>query len=105
MRIHSKITKLVHAILVYIRMDRDLINSPPTSVEYENGVEQFIQFAQRYEGKSDDEVKLRCPCVNCLNGRSLNATQVKEHLICDGFFRSYTIWTWHDKLISIPIVS
>ena len=34
----------------------------------------------------------------------MNATRVSEHLICDGFLRSYTIWTWHDELIDIPIV-
>ena len=50
-------------------------------------------------------MKFRCPCVNCLNGRKLNATQVREHLICDGFLRSYTIWTWHDELVEFPIVS
>jgi len=50
-------------------------------------------------------VKFRCPCVNCLNGRKLNATQVREHLICDGFLKSYTIWTWHGELIHIPTVS
>jgi len=50
-------------------------------------------------------VKFRCPCVNCLNGRKLNATQVREHLICDGFLKSYTIWTWNGELIDIPTVS
>ena len=35
----------------------------------------------------------------------MNATQVREHLICDGFLRSYTIWTWHGELIHIPTVS
>ena len=28
-----------------------------------------------------------------------------EHLIYDGFLRSYTIWTWHDELIDFPNVS
>jgi len=50
-------------------------------------------------------VKFRCPCVNCLNGRKLNATQVRKHLICDGFLRSNTIWTWHGEIINIPTVS
>jgi len=86
-------------------MDRDWINLPHISTEYENEVEEFIQFTQRFESRSDDEVKFRCPCVNCLNERNLNATQVREHLICDGFLRSYTIWTWHDKLIDFPNVS
>jgi len=86
-------------------MDRDWISLPRISAEYENEVEEFIKFAQRYEGRSDDEMKFRCPCVNCLNGRKLNATQVREHLICDGFLKSYTIWTWHSKLINFPTVS
>ena len=48
-------------------MDRDWINLPCIRAEYENGVEEFIKFAQRYEGRSDDKVKFGCPCVNCLN--------------------------------------
>jgi len=88
-----KITKIIHTILVYIRMGRDWINLPYTSVEYEKGVEEFIQLAQHNEGRSDDEVKFRCPCVNYLNARKLNATKIREHLIRDGFYRSYTKWT------------
>jgi len=103
--IDSKITEIVHAILVYIPMDREWINLPRINDEYENGVEEFIKFVQHYEGRSDDEVKFRCPCVNCLNGRKLNATQVREHLTCDDFLRSYTIWTWHDELIDFPTIS
>jgi len=61
-------------------MDRDWLNLPHISAEYENEVEEFIKFAQCYEGRSDDEVKFRCPCVNCLNGRKLNATQVRNIL-------------------------
>jgi len=75
-------------------MDQDWINLPYFNAECEKGVEEFIQFVQRYEGISYDEVKFRCPCVNHLNERKLNATQVRAHLICDGFLRSYTIWTW-----------
>ena len=86
-------------------VDWDWINLPHINAEYENGVEEFIKFVQRYERRSDDEVKFRCPCINCLNERKLNATQVREHLICDDFLRSYTIWTWHDELINIPTVS
>jgi len=33
-------------------MDRDWINLSRISTEYENGVEEFIKFAQRYEGRS-----------------------------------------------------
>ena len=83
-------------------MDRNWINLPRISAEYERGVEEFIQFAQRNEGRNDDEVKFRCPCVNCLNGRKLNATQIREHLICDGFLRCYTTWIWHGEEMHFP---
>jgi len=42
--INSKITEIVHAISVYIRMDWDWINLPRINVEYEKGVEEFIKF-------------------------------------------------------------
>ena len=99
-------TKLYNCNFVKFRnMDRNWINLPRISAEYERGVEEFIQFAQRNEGRSDDEVKFRCPCVNCLNGRKLNATQIREHLICDGFLRCYTTWIWHGEEIHFPIDS
>ncbi|KAG2371826.1 uncharacterized protein HKW66_Vig0239470 [Vigna angularis] len=86
--------------------DRGWINLPRISTEYEKGVEDFIEFAQRNASTSgDDEVKFRCPCVNCLNGRKLNATDIREHLICDGFIRSYTTWIWHGELTDFPTVS
>jgi len=44
--IDSKITEIVHTISVYIRLDRDWVNLPRISVEYENEVEEFIQFVQ-----------------------------------------------------------
>ena len=86
-------------------MDRDWIYLPRISVEYQKEVEEFIQFAQCYEGRSDDEVKFRCPCVNYLNARKLNAIAIREHLICEGFLPSYTMWTWPGELIDFPTVS
>jgi len=50
-------------------------------------------------------MKFRCPYVNCLNGRKLNAIGIKEHLICDDFLQSYTKWTWHDELIDFSTIS
>jgi len=103
--IHLKITEIVHTFSVYKRIDREWIYSPRIIDEYEKEVEEFIQFAQCNKGRNDDEVKFRCPCVNCLNVRKLNATEIREYLICDAFLPSYTIWTWHDKLIDFPTIS
>jgi len=35
----------------------------------------------------------------------LNANEVREYLICDGFHRSYITWTWYDELLDFSIVS
>ena len=29
---------------------------------------------------------------------------MREHLLCDGFLRSYTTWTWHGELLNLPRV-
>ena len=67
-------------------MDRDWINSVCIIDEYERGVEEFIQFAQRKTNSSGhDGLKFRCLGVSCLNGRSLDVNKIREHLLCDGF--------------------
>ncbi|KAK7346843.1 hypothetical protein VNO80_21366 [Phaseolus coccineus] len=87
-------------------MDRSWIHCARISDEYERGVEEFIQFAQRNAINSGrDGGKIRCPCVNCLNGRILDVNIMREHLLCDGFLRSYTTWTWHGELLNLPRVS
>ena len=76
------------------------------SDEYERGVEDFIQFVQRNAiNSSHDGANIRCLCVNCLNGRILDVNIMREHLLCDGFLRSYTTWTWHGELLNLPRVS
>ena len=40
-------------------------------------------------------------CVNCLNGRRLDVKKIREHLLCDGFLRSYTTCTWHGELLNL----
>jgi len=82
------------------------MNSIRISEEYERGVEEFIQFAQRNTTNSGhDGAKIRCPCVNCLNGMILDVNIMREHLLCDGFLRSYTTWTWHGELLNLSRVS
>jgi len=48
------------------------------SDKYERRVEEFIQFAQRNAINSGhDGAKIRCPCINCLNGRILDVNIVR----------------------------
>jgi len=40
--------------------------------------------------------------VNCLNGRILSVSEIREHLLYDGILKSYTTWTWHGELLDLP---
>ncbi|WVZ04709.1 hypothetical protein V8G54_018055 [Vigna mungo] len=82
-------------------MDRSWMNSKRTTKEYERGVEQFIEFATR--NVADNNGRFYCPCVNCLNERILPIAVIREHVLCDGFLKSYTKWTWHGELVEVPI--
>jgi len=37
--------------------------------------------------------------VNCLNVRRQNIELIQEHVLCDGFLKNYTIWTWHGEVL------
>ena len=54
------------------------------SPEYEDGVEQLLQFALE-RGRPNEEGKYYCPCINCLNGIKKN----------------YTTWIWHGEVIDM----
>ena len=73
------------------------------SDEYENGVEQFLQFTQ--QNAESRGGKFFCPCVNCVNGRRQSVNEIRSHLICDGNISSYTKWIWHGELADMPTVS
>jgi len=85
-------------------MDRSWINTLRISDAYEKGIEEFLQFAQHYSISNYNGVKIKCLCVNCLNGRILSVSEIREHLLCDGFLKNYTTWTWHGELFDLPTV-
>ena len=78
-------------------MDRSWMNESRISPEYEEGVEQFLQFASE-RGQPDEDGKYYCPCINCLNGRRQILDDIREHLLCDGIKRNYTTWIWHGEM-------
>ena len=69
---------------------------PRISDEYDNGVEDFLQFA-KHNAAPIGGLYL-CPCVNCLNGRRQSLDDIRTHLICDGISPNYTKWIWHGEL-------
>jgi len=82
---------------INVVMDRSWITTSRISDEYENSVEEFIQFAKRNGVRVNN--KYYCPCVNCVNVIRQDIELIREHILCDGFLKSYTIWTWHGEVL------
>jgi len=57
---------------------------------YENGIEEFLEFAQRNVKVVNE--RYFCPCVNYLNEKQLEIKFIQEHVICDAFLKSYVTW-------------
>ncbi|XP_006588181.1 uncharacterized protein [Glycine max] len=77
-------------------MDRSWMKRPRITEEYENGVEDFLQFSKQIA--RDFRGVYFCPCVKCLNGRQQSLDDIRTHLICDGICPTYRRWIWHGEL-------
>ena len=84
-------------------MDRSWMKTSRISNEYQNGVEEFLQFTERNAPCLHG--KFFCLCVNCGNGRHQSINDIRSHLICEGIIPTYTKWIWHGELPDMPYVS
>jgi len=57
-------------------------------------VNNFLAFAFKNSAVGS---KILCPCRKCVNSFWREASDVREHLICDGFLEGYTIWNLHGE--------
>jgi hypothetical protein len=57
-------------------------------------VNGFLAFAFRNSAVGD---KILCPCRKCVNLFWREASDIREHLICDGFIQGYTTWNLHGE--------
>ena len=76
------------------------MNAYRMSPTYEEGVEQFLEFASE-RSQLDEDGKYFCPCIKCLNRRRQLHDDIWEHLLCDGIKKNYTTWMWHGELTNI----
>lgn len=81
-------------------MDRSWMQKNRVSIEYKNGVLEFLKFAETNLPNSNG--RFHCPCVKCFNIAPLEVEVVREHLGVHGICQSYTTWTWHGELVDAP---
>ena len=76
------------------------MNASRMSPVYEEGVEQFLEFASK-RSRSDEDGKYFRPCINFLNGRWQLLDDIEEHILCDGIKKNYATWIWHGELTNM----
>ena len=67
---------------------------------YEKGVEYFLEFAKRNRATISE--RYYCLCVNL---KRLDIEFIREYVLCDGFSKNYTMWTWHGEVLDLPYAS
>jgi hypothetical protein len=79
-------------------MDKSWINIDARHAkEYSQGVNNFLTFAFRNSAVGD---KILCPCTKCVNSFWRDSSEIREHLICNGFLQGYTAWNLHGEASS-----
>ena len=81
-------------------MDWSWMNASRMSPAYEEGVEQFLEFAFE-RSRPDEDKKYFCPCINCLNGSRQVLDAIWEHLLWDEIKKNYTTWIWYGELTNM----
>ncbi|CAN6172856.1 unnamed protein product [Urochloa humidicola] len=70
-------------------MDKSWLRAPRWSVEYDEGLRNFIELAFSTSAQHN---RILCPCLNCGNNYWLEAEDIRDHLISVGFMDGYTSW-------------
>ncbi|KAI5411572.1 hypothetical protein KIW84_056582 [Lathyrus oleraceus] len=76
-------------------MDKEWIKENPTSKEYQNGLDFFLDYA--YTKGNPRGKEILCPCTNCYNTNWLTRNEVRNHLIAFGFQKGYDVWVRHGE--------
>ncbi|XP_028064788.1 uncharacterized protein LOC114267901 [Camellia sinensis] len=79
------------------KMDKSWMFKDRRSKDYENGVEQFLNFAMTH---AIDLQSIRCPCRVCGNLRSQPIRVIRNHLFFNGIDQSYTTRIWHGETVT-----
>ncbi|XP_038713903.1 uncharacterized protein LOC120007624 isoform X1 [Tripterygium wilfordii] len=67
------------------------------SIEYREGIDAFIGFVSRQGG---DNERIRCPCNKCRNTAFKSTTEVRLHLLRNGFNKNYMTWILHGEKLN-----
>ena len=75
-------------------MDRKWIRADRLSIEYEKGIEEFINFVVEH---ADYPNCVNCLCIKCGCLDEVTVEVLRDHLFINEFDTSYTRWIWHGE--------
>ncbi|XP_071687837.1 uncharacterized protein [Rutidosis leptorrhynchoides] len=81
-------------------MDTNWMSSLRNSSTYKKGLDKFIDYIFKKEGVNGE---IACPCNKCVNLKWVGWYDARTHLLCDGFFKGYTIKTPISEPCDIPM--
>ena len=79
-------------------MDKSWMQKNRTSSEYAYGVEMFIKNGLKHSKTSN---VMACPCLKCVNVKTLDVNTIRDHLFFNDIDQSYQEWIFHGE--SLPI--
>uniref|UniRef100_A0A9I9EJ40 Transposase-associated domain-containing protein n=1 Tax=Cucumis melo TaxID=3656 RepID=A0A9I9EJ40_CUCME len=91
---------LIHFLLncILYNMDKSWMQKNRTSSEYAYGVEMFIKNGLKHSKTSN---VMACPCLKCVNTKTLDVNTIRDHLFFNGIDQNYQEWIFHGE--SLPI--
>ncbi|XP_012575532.1 uncharacterized protein [Cicer arietinum] len=75
-------------------MDKSWIKKPHKSVEYDQGIKEFITFAFQDELENGEII---CPRKHCGFRKLQSRSVIDDHLKCKPFPKGYTLWVHHGE--------
>ncbi|KAM6563591.1 hypothetical protein CsatB_023589 [Cannabis sativa] len=67
------------------------------SEEFFNGLKKFLKLSSFH---LNDENKIRCPCVSCMNLYYYDLETIERHIFVRGFYTKYVLWEFHGEDIT-----
>ncbi|CAI8606852.1 unnamed protein product [Vicia faba] len=75
-------------------MDKSWIIKPQSSIAYQKGIQEFINFA--FKGAKENDVVI-CPCKRCGFRKLKSRSDMFDHLSWSPFPQGYTMWIHHGE--------
>ncbi|CAL5185128.1 unnamed protein product [Lathyrus oleraceus] len=82
-----------------MQIDKSWIDKPQDTLEYENGLINFLNFS--FHHKSIDGLKIKCPSSKCGFKKWGTWDEVYVHHKNRPFPKNYKVWNWHGEGSSI----